>query len=141
MAAEVRAHQLPVPGPAVLRVGGRVDARVAAAPAHVALECALLRIVEHVTGREQEDHRVVAREPRIGEHGAVLGRIDGDPVGRAELVQGAEGSRDRVVPEPGRFREREHAQAGLRGRLGRSDERHEEKRRSARECRQLRHSC
>ena len=117
-----------------------MDPRIPAAAAHVALECALLNVVEHVAGRAQEDHRVVTREPRVGEHGGVLGRIDGDPVRGAELAQRAHGCRNRVVPEPGRLREREHAQAGLRGGDGRRGERQEEERRSARECRQLRHS-
>ena len=54
MAAEVRAHQLAVPRPVVLRVGGRVDARIPAAAAHVALECALLNVVEHVAGRARK---------------------------------------------------------------------------------------
>ncbi len=83
MIAEVRADELAVPRPVVLRVGGRVDADVPAAAAHVALERLLLGAVEHIAGREQEDHRVVARQPRVGERGAVLGRIDRDPVRRA----------------------------------------------------------
>ena len=91
MAAEVRADELAVPRPLVFRVGGRVDAGKSATAAHVALERALLGTVEHIAGREQEDHRVVAREPCVGEHAAVLGRIHRDPVRRAELAHRAEG--------------------------------------------------
>ena len=62
--AEVRAHQLAVPRPAVLGVGRRVDADVAVPAADVALERRLRGVRERVTRRGQEDHDVVAVEER-----------------------------------------------------------------------------
>ena len=56
------ADEPPVPRPVALGVGGRVDADVAVAGADVGLERGLLRRVEHVAGREQEDDGVVRRE-------------------------------------------------------------------------------
>src|SRR5947207_910277 len=59
MAVEVRAGQSAVPRPVVLSVRGGVHADVAAARPDVALEDVLLRRIEDVTRRIQEDDRAV----------------------------------------------------------------------------------
>ena len=74
--AEVRADQLAVPGPAVLAVGGRVQAEVALARADEALERGLLVCGEEVTRRGVEDHHVVVGQDRVREQRAVLGGVD-----------------------------------------------------------------
>ena len=62
---ELRAGELAVPRPVVLGVGGGVDADPAAARLDVALERVLLRVVEDVAGRAQEDDgAVLARGSR-----------------------------------------------------------------------------
>ena len=70
---EVGADQLAVPGPVVLGVRGRVDAGEPAAALDVALEGALLGLVEHVTGGGEEDDDLVLGEVRVGEGAGVLG--------------------------------------------------------------------
>ena len=72
--AEVAAEHLAVPGPRVLGVGRGVDADVAAARLDVVLERGLLRVVEDVAGRGEEDHDVELREVGVGELRRVLGR-------------------------------------------------------------------
>ena len=116
--AEVRAHQLAVPRPAVLGVGRGVDAGVAAARADEALERRLLGVVEHVTGGREEDHRVVVAEDVVGEPGRVLGGVDLPVLVGAELAERGDARADRVVPEAGGLREHQGAQA-LAGIIGR----------------------
>ena len=99
--AEVRAHQLAVPRPRVLGVGRRVDARVAAAGADVALERRLLGVVEHVARRRQEDHRRrSARGCRRVNSVASSVRVDLEVVAASPSFWiAAMPGRDRVVPE------------------------------------------
>src|SRR2546421_365800 len=61
MAVEVRAGQSGVPRPVVLGVRGGVPADVAAARLDVALEDVLLRRIQDVTRRIQEDDCAVSR--------------------------------------------------------------------------------
>ena len=59
-----------VPGPPVLGVRRRVHAHEPASCLDVALERGLLRVVRDVAGREQEHHRPVLPEVRVGEGAA-----------------------------------------------------------------------
>ena len=96
---EVRADEVAVERPVVLGVGRRVDPDVSATVGDVVLERVLLPLVEHVTGRAQEDHRVVVAQVRGLERGRVLGRVDGEVVRRAQLLDPSDSRLDRVVPE------------------------------------------
>ena len=118
MVAEVRAHQLAVPGPRVLGVGRGVDAHVAAATLDVALERRLLGVVERVARGREEDHGVV-----VGQDGVVEDR--GDPRTRrpgsgcpspsfliAAMPAGIESWRKPVVLEKTSTRKRSPAWSG-----------------------------
>jgi hypothetical protein len=107
VALEVGADEPAVPGPVVLRVGRGVDARVAAARLDVALERGLLRGVEGIPGRGEEDDRVVLPERGRGEVRGVLGPVDGDAVRARHLADRGAADGDRVVPEAGRLGEHE----------------------------------
>ncbi len=105
---EVRAHQLPVPVPAVTAVGGGVDAHEAAAGLDVALEGGLLvRRAHRVAGGRVEDDGLVLRQVGVSEQGAVLGHVDREVVLGAELLDGRDAVRNRVMPETRRLGEDE----------------------------------
>ena len=116
---EVRADQVAVPGPVVLRVAGRVDADVAAAILDEALEGLLLRRVEHVAGRVQEDDHAKPREIGGREGRGVFGCLDGE-AGCEQVLHRGDAGLDAVVAEASRLREEQHAGCvGHRWRLGR----------------------
>ena len=115
MGGEVSAHQIAVPAPVVLRVGGRVDADVAVAGRDVALEGGLLSVAEDVARGRQEDDGLVLGEVRVVELGRILGGIDGEAVGRAELLDRRDAGRDRVVAEAGGLGEDQYALEGCGG--------------------------
>ena len=108
MGREIGARQIAVPVPAVFRVGRGVDPDVAVARRDVALERALLLIGEDVARGGQPDDRLVLSEVRVGEGGRVLGGVDREAVGRADLLDCGDAGRDRIVPERGRLGEHEH---------------------------------
>src|SRR5256885_17155615 len=85
-AVEVRADQSAVPRPVVLSVRGGVHADVAAARPDVALEDVLLRRIEDVTRRIQEDDRAVSRQVLLGKDAGILRRIDCKPILLSELL-------------------------------------------------------
>ncbi len=121
VAVEVRPHQFAVPGPAVLGVGGGVDAGVAATGLDVALERRLLVGGQHVSGGGEPDDRPVLSEVRVGERGAVLSGVDGEAVLGAELLDGGDAGGDGGVAEAGGLGEDQHRErlgGGLRNRLG-----------------------
>jgi hypothetical protein len=77
-----------------LEAGGLADADEPAAALDVVAEGGLLRGLEHVAARVDEDHRAVLVEVRAGERGGGIGaRVD------LEVVRGAErlDRRDRLV--------------------------------------------
>ena len=116
MTAEVGADEASIPGPLVLGVRGRMDARVAAAAPDESLEGCLLGRLEHVARREQEHDRAVAPQVRVREVSRVLCGIDGDPALLPKVAKCPHGVWDRVVPEAGGLREEQHAR--LRQGLG-----------------------
>ena len=109
MRGEVGAHQVAVPVPAVLGVGGGVDAHVAVARRDVALECGLLRVGEDVARGRQEDDGLVLGEVGVVEGGRVLGGVDREVVRGAERLDRGDALVDRVVAKVGRLGEDEHA--------------------------------
>jgi hypothetical protein len=92
-----------------------VHAGIAAARADVGLERRLLGRVEHVPGGVEEDHGLVPGQARGGELAGVLGRGDGEVVGSAEIPDGLDAHRNRVVPEPGGLGEDQDVVRGVRG--------------------------
>ena len=86
-----------------------MDAGVTAAALDVALEGALLRVVEDLAGGGEEDDDVERRQVGVGELRRVLGGHDGEAVGRADLLDRRDAGRDGVVPEAAGPREDEHA--------------------------------
>jgi hypothetical protein len=119
VAVEVRADEVAVPAPVVLRVGCGVHSGVTAAGLDVVLERRLLLRVEHVAGGREEHDRVVLGELRGVELRRVLGRVDGEGVGGAERLDGGDPGRDRVVPEACGLREDQHLRIGGLGARGR----------------------
>jgi hypothetical protein len=115
---ELRADQLAVERPVVFGVGGRMNARVPTAAPDVGLERTLLGGVEHVAGGVEEDHRLVLRQVRRTEGVRVLGRGDGETVGRAQLADQLETLRDGVMPESGGLGEHQDVVRRI-GRTGR----------------------
>ena len=112
--AEVRAHEPAVERPVVLRVRCGVHARVAAAAADVGLEGGLLRGVQDVAGRAQEDHDVVLREVLLGERRGVLRRVHREVVADRQLGDRHRARRDALrVPERRRLAEDERTEARL----------------------------
>jgi hypothetical protein len=103
---------------------------VTASAVHVRLEGGLLAVVEHITGRVEEHHRLVLGQVGRDEGVRVLGRVDGEVVGGPQLAYGLDPGGDRVVPEPGRLGEHQHIEGrGLGGdggdhRRGGGDRRH-----------------
>src|SRR5207247_10757171 len=85
MAVEVGARQSTVPRPVVLGVCGRMHADVSAARLDVALEDILLRWIQHVARRTQEDDGAVARQVFLREGAGVLRRVDRESIPLAEL--------------------------------------------------------
>ena len=105
--AEVRAHQLAVPGPRVLGVGRRVDAHVAAAAADVALERRLLGVVERVTrGREEHHGVVVGQDVVVEDRGESSVASTWKLLSVPELLDRGDARRDRVVAEARRLARR-----------------------------------
>ena len=75
-----------------------MDAEEAAAALDIAAQRALLRgPAERVARGGEEDDRVVAREPAAGEAAGVLRVVDAEAVAAAELLDGRDPRRDRVV--------------------------------------------
>ncbi len=112
---EVGADQVAVERPVVLRVRGRVDADEAAARSDVRLERRLLGLVQNVAGGVEEDHRLVTAQVGGGEVVAVLRGRHRETVGGAEVADGLDPCRDRVVPESGRLGEHEDVVGRVRG--------------------------
>src|SRR5438132_1509037 len=109
MAVEVRAGQSAVPRPVVLGVRGGVHADVAAARLDVALEDVLLRRIEDVTPRIQEDDRAVSRQVLFGKGAGILRRIDRKAILLSQLLYCGDAVGDRVVTKSRRLGEDEHA--------------------------------
>jgi hypothetical protein len=91
-----------------------VNTGVATAGFHVALERALLGLVEDVARRGHEDDDVVLGEVGVGELRRVLGRVDREAVLRAERLDRRDPLRDRVVTELDRLGEHEDLFQGPR---------------------------
>src|SRR3954452_25040644 len=138
VAAEARADQADVPGPAGEAVGGGMDAEEAAAATDVALERAPVGLArDGLSRRRQEDEGVVAGEVAVGERPLVLGLLHGEAMRPAEPPDRRDPDGDRVVAEAGGLREHEHAKArrrrrcavaGRRRRVRRDDRRHDQHR-------------
>jgi hypothetical protein len=94
-----------------------VHAEVAAAGPDVVLERRLLRRVEHVAGGGQPDDRLEPGQVGRGELVRVLRRLDGEVVGRAQLLDGGDAGGDGVVAESGRLAE--HQDREVRCGMGR----------------------
>ncbi len=110
---EQGAGQSRVPAPVVFGVGRRVHADVAAAGRHVSLEGGLLGGVEDVACGGEEDDGLVSGEVRRSEGGGVLGRGDGEVVGRAQLAQGGDAFVDGGVAETDGSGEDQHVVRGV----------------------------
>ena len=108
MAVEVRARQPAVPRPVVLRICGGVHADISAARLDVALEVVLLRRIQDVTRRTQEDDRAVSRQVLMGEGAGILGRVDRESVLLPKLPECGDAVGDGVVAISCRFGEDEH---------------------------------
>ena len=108
MRGEVRAHQIAVPIPLVFGVGRGVDPHVAVAGGDVVLERVLLLGCQDIARGREEHDRVVLGEIRRRERGRILGGVDLEAVGRADLLNRRDAGRDRVVTERGRLGEHEH---------------------------------
>ena len=85
MAVEVRARQSAVPRPVVLGVRGGMHADVSASRLDVALEDILLRWIQHVARRTQEDDGAVARQVLLGKGAGILRCVDRESILLAEL--------------------------------------------------------
>ena len=109
MAVEVRARQSAVPRPVVLGVGGGVHADVSAPRLDVALEDVLLRRIQHVARRTQEDDGAIARQVFLREGAGILRRVDRESILLAELLDCGDAVGDGAVPECGGLGEDEHA--------------------------------
>jgi hypothetical protein len=82
---EVRPDQAAVPRPAVFGVGRRVHTGEAAAAVDVALEGALLLLVEHIASGGKPYHGGKPGEVSVGERRRVLRCLDVELVLRTEL--------------------------------------------------------
>jgi hypothetical protein len=123
MVREPGADQIAVPGPAVLGVGGGVDADVAAAAPEVGLEGRLLIGIEHVAGGGQPDDGLEPAQVVHRERAGVLGGRHRDAVVPAQLPDGGDAGGDRRMPEAGGLAE--HQDFLRRGpRLGAGRARH-----------------
>jgi len=118
MLAKISADQPAVPGPIILGVRRRMDADEALAPADEALERGLLRVVQHVARRTQEDHCIVSGQPRVAEAPRIFGRCQRPASLRRKPTQCLDAGRDRFVPVLYRAREHQqrHAIASCRSR-------------------------
>ena len=105
-----------------------MDAGVAAAGLHVALERSLLGVVEHVARSREPDDDVVLGEVCVGELRRILGRVDGEPVLRTERLDRRDALRDRVMTERCRLREHEHLLQRRRSARGAGAERADQQR-------------
>jgi len=85
-----------------------MNSHVSAAGLDVALEIVLLRGVEYVAGRVQEDDGAVSREVLRGERAGVFGCVDGEPILLTELFDSGDPDPDRAVAESGRLGEDEY---------------------------------
>jgi hypothetical protein len=72
MAGEIRAHQVSVPGPIILAVGGRVDSHEPSPRLQVRLQGGLLALVQDISRGVEKDDRVIAGQGLRGEPGRVL---------------------------------------------------------------------
>jgi hypothetical protein len=108
VAAELRADQPGVPRPAVLGVGGGVDAEPAVTGPDVALEGGLLRVVEQVAGGRQEHRGLVAGEAGVGDPVGVLGGVDLQAELDADVAQRVDAVGDGLVAEAGGLGEDQH---------------------------------
>ncbi len=93
-----------------------MDAEEAAAALDIAAQRALLRgPAERVARGGEEDDGVVARETAAGEAAGVLRVVDAEAVAAAELLDGRDPRRDRVVAVAGGLGEHEDPGLGRRG--------------------------
>ena len=98
---EVGAHELSVPWPTVLGVGGGVHPHETSISANVSFERLLLRLVQHVLGGIEEHEDGVAAEVVARELARVLGDVDAEAFGLRELTKHTLTALDRGVPEAG----------------------------------------
>src|SRR5438477_2616019 len=108
MAVEVGAGQSAVPRPVVLGVRGGMHADVSAARLDVALEDILLRRIQHLPRRTQEDDGAVARQVLLRKSAGVLSRVDRKPMLLSELAYGGDAVGSGVVTESGGLGKDEH---------------------------------
>src|SRR2546427_1291246 len=95
---EVRANQLPIPGPAVLGITRRVNASKATTGPDIAFEGCLLTVIEDVARCQEEDHCPVAGQVGIRERAGIFGGIDQIPVLGSQLVDGGYSGRYGGMP-------------------------------------------
>lgn len=106
---ERAAHEIGPPGPVrLVHVRRRVQPDESSAALDVALERVPLPGVEGFLTVGEEGDGLVPRQPFVGEDRGILCLGHGEAVFLAELFDGREGGRDRVVPEAGRLVEEQH---------------------------------
>src|SRR5262249_37165353 len=105
VAAKVCPDQLTVPGPAILGVGGGMDAHVAIAALDVALKRGLLILIEHGACGGEKDYQLVVGQTLISEETRVLGSVDTETVRGAQVRNCRDPIRNRVVPISSRLGE------------------------------------
>ena len=113
MRGEPGTHQVAVEGPAVFGVGGGVHPDEPSPGSHLGLEGGLLGVVEDIAGRVEEDDHLVLAEVRRRESVGVLGGGDREAVGAAQITDGLDTNRNRVVPESGRLTEDQNVVGGI----------------------------
>ena len=113
VAGEIRANQPAVPRPIVFRVGRRMDADETAAPGNIVFEGGLLRSVQHIARRVQENDGVEGRKSLIRKDSRVLGGRYLKVVGLPQLANRLDARANAGVPESLRTGENENVRVGL----------------------------
>src|SRR5262249_34548495 len=108
MAAEVRSYKLPIPGPAILSIAGRMHTCIAPTSTNIALKGRFLIVVEDVARGKQKYNGLVLCQIRIGKKCCVFRKIDRYMMLRSKHADRRNTILDRGMAEAACFRENKH---------------------------------
>src|SRR5690606_35701000 len=101
MAFEISAHEPPVPGPFVFRIGSRVDAPKTFSQPHKEIASSLLIVVEHIARGAQKHNGMVWVQALLGKKARVFGGGNDKALFAAKLFKVFNSRRYGVMPESG----------------------------------------
>src|ERR671924_2301035 len=115
MARKIGADEPAIPWPLIFCVARRVDADKPAAGSNVSLKRAFLGRGEYVSGGVEEHDDFVSTQYSFGEARSVFGAVDRETMLGAQLRNGCDPLRDRVMPKARGLGKNQHREPGCGG--------------------------